>query len=450
MRTSIVLNRILRAVTGFQKNPARERLSPQCCKEHKWLDFNSIFLRRFSITFNRSIVVRALLLISLMANLTILSRTIQADTGSCGGATTTLPFTDVMGNGFFCQIAAAYFSGLTNGTSATTYSPAAVVTREQMAAFISRTMDQSLKRGSRRAVTEKWWTPQTVNSLTLTDVGDSPLYVKFDGTDLWVVNQGTASVMRIRPSDGKLLDTWTGAGSASGIVAAKGRIFITGATSPGSLYMIDPTQPAGVVTTLTTSLGGNPRGIAFDGSRIWTTNTGSVSIVSLNPTVVTTVTTGFGLLAGCLYDGSHIWVTDTTSDSLHKLDANGSILQTMNMGDSPRVPIFDGTNIWVPNATSNSVTVVRVKDAAGTPLITPFVLATLTDNGLNNAISATFDGERILVTNSVGNSVSLWKAADLSPLGSFPTGAGTNPFGACSDGLNFWITLTGTDKLARF
>src|SRR5688572_8618031 len=123
---------------------------------------------------NRSIVIRAVVLLSLMASLTVLSSRLQADTGSCDGATTTLPFTDVQGNVFFCQIAAAYFSGLANGTAATTYSPGANVTREQMAAFITRTMDQSLKRGSRRAVAKKWWTPQTENSLTLTDVGDSP------------------------------------------------------------------------------------------------------------------------------------------------------------------------------------------------------------------------------------------------------------------------------------
>ncbi len=46
-----------------------------------------------------------------------------ADTGTCGGAMVTLPFTDVAGNIFFCQIAEAYFSGLTNGTTPTTYSP---------------------------------------------------------------------------------------------------------------------------------------------------------------------------------------------------------------------------------------------------------------------------------------------------------------------------------------
>jgi hypothetical protein len=121
---------------------------------------------------NRSILVRAVVLISLMASLTVLSTRLQADTGSCGGVSVTLPFTDVMGNAFFCQIAAAYFSGLTNGTSATTFSPTQTVTREQMAAFTTRTLDQSLKRGSQRATAKKWWTPQDANSLTLTDVGD--------------------------------------------------------------------------------------------------------------------------------------------------------------------------------------------------------------------------------------------------------------------------------------
>src|SRR5436190_1186129 len=113
----------------------------------------------------RSLVGRTVLLISLIVNLTVISSNLQADSGSCGGATVTLPFNDVTSSPFFCQIAAAYFSGLTNGTSTNTYSPTANVTREQMAAFITRTMDQSLKRRGDRAVTEKWWTPQNANSL---------------------------------------------------------------------------------------------------------------------------------------------------------------------------------------------------------------------------------------------------------------------------------------------
>src|SRR5215210_3792378 len=158
---------------------------------------------------NRSKVIRVVVLISLMVSLTVLSSRLQADTGNCGGATTALPFTDVQGNPFFCLIAEAYFSGLPAGTSATTYSPGANVTREQMAAFITRTMDQSLKRGSERAVVKKWWTPQDASSLTLTNIGMFPRHVEFDGTDLWVANLSSSNVMRIRPGDGKLLETWT-------------------------------------------------------------------------------------------------------------------------------------------------------------------------------------------------------------------------------------------------
>jgi hypothetical protein len=403
------------------------------------------------VKFNRSILVRSFVLISLMASLTVLSIRLQADTGNCGGVTITLPFNDVMASPFFCQIAAAYFSGLTNGTGdGTTYSPTQTVTREQMAAFISRTMDQSLKRGSERAVAKKWWTPQGANSLTLTDVGSNPQFVEFDGTDLWVANFVSDSVMRVRTSDGKVLDTWTGANDASSIVCAMGRIFITGATTPGSLYMIDPTQPAGTVTTLSTSLGGVPRNIAFDGSRIWTANAdGSVSIVSLNPTSVNTVLAGFVAPAGILFDGASIWVTDPLANKLLRLNANGSIAETVNTGDFPRYMVFDGTNIWVP-ITVGSVLVVRVKDAAGNPLATALPVAGLLNNGLSAPYAIAFDGERILVTNNGGNSVSMWKAADLTPLGSFATGASTTPTGVCSDGLNFWILLNGTNKLARF
>jgi DNA-binding beta-propeller fold protein YncE len=125
---------------------------------------------------------------------------------------------------------------------------------------------------------------------------------------------------------------------------------------------------------------------------------------------------------------------------------DGTVLNTFQVGGIPKYPAFDGTNIWVPNFGSNTVTVVR---ATGNFLGT--VLTTLSGNGLNHPVQAAFDGERILVTNNNANSVSLWRATDLTPIGTFSTGASTQPFGACSDGLNFWITLnTNPGKLARF
>jgi hypothetical protein len=390
----------------------------------------------------RRIYHRAMGLVTLMTIVITTSGLLRADTGTCSGVSVTLPFTDVFaGNTFFCSIAEAFFSGLTNGTSPTTYGPGQNVTREQMAAFITRTMDQSLKRGSRRAALKQFWTPASADVLRLTTVGAVPYLAASDGADLWVAN-ASGTVSRVRASDGKLLETWTGAANAVSVVVAKGLIFVLGEESPGKLYQIDPTQPVGAVTTLTSALGDFPKGIAFDGARLWTANNGSVSIVTLNPLSVTNVTTGFANVNGILFDGANIWATDFVAAELFKLGPAGAIIQSVPVGSNPRHPVFDGTNIWVPNYGANTITVVRASTGA--------VLATLSGNGLNTPYAAAFDGERILVTNYGGDSVSLWTAADLTPLGSVSTGAITAPAGACSDGLNFWITLNNTNKLARF
>lgn len=369
---------------------------------------------------------------------------------SAGGV---LPFVDVFPNNpFFSSIAEAYFSGLTNGTTPTTYDPTALVTREQMAAFIGRTMDQALKRSSERAVADHFWTSQGGSNLALTTVGSSPHFAKSDGADLWVANSGSNTVSRVRASDGKLLETWTGANGANVVLIAMGRVFVASTMNPGALYSIDPTQSPGMVTTITSALGINPNGIAFDGQNIWTANggaggNGSVSIVTLNPLTVNTVTTGFNAPQGILFDGGNIWVTDAGDSTLKKLGANGAVLQTVSFaaGGVPVCPAFDGTNIWVPFMEADAVSVVRATGG-----LTGTVLATLFGNGLSHPLQATFDGERVLVTNFFGNSVSLWKASDLTPIGAFGTGASTAPWGACSDGLNFWIVLQGAGKLARF
>ncbi len=302
----------------------------------------------------------------------------------------------------------------------------------------------------RRAVLDQFWTPRNDTALGLTTVGIIPYWPRSDGADLWVPSSYYATISRVRASDGRLLETWTGATSATAVLIAMGRVFVTGNTGPGRLYEIDPTQTPGEVTTVASNLGDSPAGIAFDGARIWTANGnhatpgGSVSIVTPGaslPWETTTATAGFSIPAGVIFDGSNVWVTDIGAGTLLKLDSSGGIIQTIVVGAHPVFPIFDGTNIWVPNRGTNSVSVVRASSGS--------VLATLTGNGLNSPQSAAFDGERVLVTNFGGSSVSLWRASDLSPLGS-PTTGTSFPFGACSDGLNFWVTLENRGQLARF
>lgn len=220
------------------------------------------------------VYIRAVAIAAVVTSMITFSNKLDADTGMCGGSSITLPFTDVpSSNVFFCSIAEAFFSGLTNGTSATTYNPSDPVTREQMAAFITRTQDSALRRGSKRAALRQFWTttPQyAIGGTTL--VGGQPQFVKSDGADLWVASFDNSSVSRVRASDGKLLETWTSAVSPVAVLVAMGRVFVTGTTNPGRLYMIDPKAAAGAVTLVTGALGSDPLGIAFDGSRIWTVN----------------------------------------------------------------------------------------------------------------------------------------------------------------------------------
>ena len=124
-------------------------------------------MRTKTVRNNRKLAIRLSMLSALVIALTLASTRLRADSGTCGGAMTTVPFTDVGSSIFFCSIAEAYFSGLTNGTSATTYSPSDPVTREQMSAFITRTQDSGLRRGSRRAALKQFWTPQGAANLGL-------------------------------------------------------------------------------------------------------------------------------------------------------------------------------------------------------------------------------------------------------------------------------------------
>jgi hypothetical protein len=89
---------------------------------------------------------------------------LSAALGACG------PFTDVT-DGTFCPfVLEIFFLGITTGTSPTTYDPTSTLTRLQMAAFLSRTVDSVLKRGVSRAAVRKFWAPQDSSALALTTV----------------------------------------------------------------------------------------------------------------------------------------------------------------------------------------------------------------------------------------------------------------------------------------
>src|ERR1700738_4968015 len=102
--------------------------------------------------------------------------------GVCG------PFTDVAADAFCPFVLEIFYLGIATGTTPTTYDPTGNVSRLQMAAFLSRSVDGVLKRGSRRAALRKFATARSATALGLTAVGAGPLFLASDSADVWVAN----------------------------------------------------------------------------------------------------------------------------------------------------------------------------------------------------------------------------------------------------------------------
>src|SRR6266511_966539 len=110
---------------------------------------------------------------------TVLFGWVSALLGVCG------PFTDVAADAFCPFVLEIFTLGITTGTTPTTYDPASSVTRLQMAAFLSRGVDGTLRRGNRRAAINQFWSTGGAINLGLTTVGTNLNLVQSDGTDIW-------------------------------------------------------------------------------------------------------------------------------------------------------------------------------------------------------------------------------------------------------------------------
>src|SRR5262249_62175712 len=102
----------------------------------------------------------------------------------------------------------------------------------------------------KRAALRQFWTTtpnyaSALGGLGTTTVGTFPQLVESDRADLWMANFNDNTVSRVRASDGKLLDTWTGATHAFGVLVAMGRVFVAGGETPGGVYLFGTPEHRG-------------------------------------------------------------------------------------------------------------------------------------------------------------------------------------------------------------
>ncbi|MFT4773544.1 MAG: YVTN family beta-propeller protein [Ilumatobacter sp.] len=187
--------------------------------------------------------------------------------------------------------------------------------------------------------------------------------------------------------------------------------------------------------TVTVTVGDGPRGVAFDGTNIWVTNTVSGTVSKIDPDgTVTNLSVG-SMPRGVAFDGTNIWVTNYGSGSMSKINPVTDEVTTPITGlNVPQGVAFDGTNIWVTNGDSMS----KIDPVTGTVVGAPIAVGAAPDG-------VAFDGTNIWVTNSVSSNVS-----KINPDGTVTNlSVGSMPRGVAFDGTNIWVANAGTGSMSK-
>jgi YVTN family beta-propeller protein len=238
----------------------------------------------------------------------------------------------------------------------------------------------------------------------------------------------------------------TGATGAQGPQGLQGLIGATGPQGPqGVAGTVGVSNAAMNVALLrwypqTFSVGASPAGVAFDGTNIWVTNSGSNNVTELlasTGAVVGTYSVGTSP-AGLAFDGTNIWVANSGSNNVTELLAStGALVGTYSVGTGPQGVAFDGTNIWVANAQSQNLT--ELLASTGT------VVGTYPVNVVCQSLA--FDGTNIWVASLRTPFVTQVLASSGAVVGTYGL-PGTASGSVAFDGIYIWAGSTqGITKL---
>ncbi len=110
-------------------------------------------------------------------------------------------------------------------------------------------------------------------------------------------------------------------------------------------WWADPGRNMGI------ELGGEPGGLAFDGTRVWASlpNQSALKAVDVRTgEVVTTIVDARLATAGRMaFDGRYLWVGNTSGDLVQVDPLTGTIVGVAAVGGQSWDVVFDGTNLWV-------------------------------------------------------------------------------------------------------
>src|ERR1051326_7329980 len=148
-----------------------------------------------------------------------------------------------------------------------------------------------------------------------------PVAAAVVGENIWVTDTGDHKLLRLRASDGRLIESF-----------------------PIS----------------------SPLRVIYDGKNVWTGSvTGLVTKINAKDGgVIESYPTG-SPASGITFDGQNVWVSNIESNKVTKLRAiDGSNAGSYKVGKAPDGLLFDGEFIWVANSGTNTVTKIKAGDGS--------------------------------------------------------------------------------------
>jgi YVTN family beta-propeller protein len=188
-----------------------------------------------------------------------------------------------------------------------------------------------------------------------------------------------------------------------------------------------PVLPSQLSTPQTTRVGSNPMGVVASASKIYVANSASntVSVIDRTSGAVTTINVVSTPTAIALSsDGSRAYVAGNGAVSVINTTSNAVVSQVATQGGqsfglavSP-----NGQRVYVTNTWNNTVSVIDTSKA------TPALVATVQVGSTPGGITVSPDGTKVYVANFGANTVSVINTATNSVVGK-PIAVGANPYG---------------------
>ena len=230
------------------------------------------------------------------------------------------------------------------------------------------------------------------------NVGLGAIDTLYDGNHMWVSNRDSHNVHKLRVSDGAVLGIFSAGLNSPHFMTFDGRHIWVPNSGDNTIAKMNASDGS-LVNTYPTH-GANPTWTAFDGTNVWVANQNTNNLVKLNPATGALAGGPYAVGSqpmGMAFDGTHMWVVNHSSDNIMKLRlSDGVVLQTVPVGDGPYMMVFDGSHLWVTNQNSNNAYKVRVSDGA---------VVAITPVG-NRPSAIGFDGIKIWITNYFSATVS--------------------------------------------